>query len=140
MWKSRAIRAGGIACLLVSSVHFWGSRAEAGEVQHPTRVYWGDTHVHSSYSLDANMFGNTQLTPESAYRFAKGETIDVGAGQMVRLARPLDFLVVADHAELLGFLPMIRSRDPEVMRYAAAGRAQQRVRLLPLSDFRHRKK
>ena len=68
------------------------------------------------------MFGNTELTPESAYRFARGEVLDVGAGQKVRLARPLDFLVVADHAELLGFLPMIRSRDPEVMRYAAAGR------------------
>jgi len=63
----------------------------------PNRVYFGDTHMHTSYSADAGMIGNT-LGPDDAYRFAKGETVTSSSGQKARLARPLDFLVVADHA------------------------------------------
>ena len=64
-------------------------------------VYFGDTHVHTSYSADAGMLG-TALGPEEAYRFALGEEVLSSTGQRVRLIRPLDFLVVADHAENLG--------------------------------------
>ena len=68
---------------------------------YPTRVLWGDTHLHTANSLDAAAFGNT-LGPEPAYRFARGEAVVSSSGQPVRLSRPLDFLVVADHAEGLG--------------------------------------
>ena len=68
---------------------------------YPTRVLWGDTHLHTANSLDAAAFGNT-LGPEPAYRFARGEEVVSSSGQPVRLSRPLDFLVVADHAEGLG--------------------------------------
>ena len=64
-------------------------------------VYFGDTHVHTSYSADAGMLGTT-LGPEEASRFARGEEVLSSTGQRVRLIRPLDFLVVADHAENLG--------------------------------------
>ncbi len=64
----------------------------------PTRVLWGDTHLHTANSLDAAAFGNT-LGPEEALRFARGEEIVSSSGQRVKLSRPLDFLVVADHAE-----------------------------------------
>ena len=63
-------------------------------------VYFGDTHVHTSYSADAGMLGTT-LDPEDAYRFALGQEVLSSTGQRVRLIRPLDFLVVADHAENL---------------------------------------
>ncbi|MGH1373469.1 MAG: DUF3604 domain-containing protein [Cellvibrionaceae bacterium] len=68
-----------------------------------TQVYWGDTHLHSNVSPDAFLFGNRTVTPDQAYRFAKGMPV-VNAGNQGRfqLRRPLDFLVIADHAELMG--------------------------------------
>jgi hypothetical protein len=82
---------------------------------YPQRVFWGDTHLHTSYSTDAGMIGCV-LGPEEAYRFARGETVVASSGQRVRLQRPLDFLVVADHAENLGLAPMIADSDPELLR------------------------
>jgi len=76
------------------------------EQGYPDRVYFGDTHLHTSYSTDAGMFG-TRLGPEEAYRFALGEEVTSNTGLRVRLQRPLDFLVVADHSENLGLAPMI---------------------------------
>ena len=67
----------------------------------PTQVYWGDTHLHTGMSMDAGAFG-ARLTPEDAYRFARGEELTSSTGLRVKLSRPLDFLVVADHAENLG--------------------------------------
>ena len=68
---------------------------------YPTQVYWGDTHLHTSNSLDARAFGVT-LGPEQAYRFARGEEVVASHGQPVKLARPLDWLVIADHSDGLG--------------------------------------
>jgi hypothetical protein len=78
-------------------------------------VYWGDTHLHTSYSTDAGMFGNT-LGPEEAYRFARGEEVLTAHGLRARLIRPLDFLVVADHAENLGLAPFIAESNPELLK------------------------
>ena len=78
-------------------------------------VYWGDTHLHTSYSTDSGMLGNT-LGPEEAYRFARGEEVLSAAGMRARLIRPLDFLVVADHAENLGLAPMIAESNPELLK------------------------
>ncbi|MFN0038854.1 MAG: DUF3604 domain-containing protein [Burkholderiales bacterium] len=80
----------------------------------PNRVYFGDTHMHTSYSADAGMVGNT-LGPDEAYRFAKGEVVTSSTGLKTRLARPLDFLVVADHAENLGLAPLLTAKDPTLM-------------------------
>ncbi len=71
-----------------------------------SRPYYGDTHLHTSYSTDAGMLGNT-LGPEDAYRFAKGEQVTSSTGLPVRLQRPYDFLVVSDHSENLGLAPGI---------------------------------
>src|SRR6266567_351157 len=81
----------------------------------PNRVYFGDTHLHTSYSTDAGMIGNT-LGPEEAYRFARGEEVKSSTGLPAKLQRPLDFLVVADHSENLGLAPQIASSDPEVLK------------------------
>jgi hypothetical protein len=64
----------------------------------PTRPLFGDTHLHTAISLDAFGLGN-RLTAEDAYRFALGEEVRSASGQRVRLSRPLDFLVIADHSE-----------------------------------------
>ncbi len=77
-------------------------------------VFWGDTHLHTSYSTDAGMIGTT-LDPADAYRFARGEEITTSTGQPARLIRALDFLVVSDHAENLGLAPMIKEANPDLL-------------------------
>jgi hypothetical protein len=81
----------------------------------PTEVFWGDTHVHSSFSMDANSIGNTRLGPDAAYRFAKGERVEASSGMQAQLLRPLDFLVVSDHSEYMGLLPALRAGDPRIL-------------------------
>ena len=53
------------------------------------RVYWGDLHIHTSLSSDAFTMG-VRAVPDDVYRFAKGATIEHGAGYPVTIARPLD--------------------------------------------------
>ena len=67
----------------------------------PSRVYWGETHLHTGVSLDAGLFGNI-LGHEDAYRFARGEEIKSSTGLPVKLGRPLDWLVIADHSDMMG--------------------------------------
>ena len=67
-------------------------------------AYFGELHLHTAYSLDANVFG-TKVDPRGAYRFAKGEEMEVGrSGIMQRIASPLDFAAVTDHAEGIGLM------------------------------------
>ena len=81
----------------------------------PTKVLWGDTHVHTSNSLDARAVGAT-LGPEEAFRFARGDEVVSSHGERVRLARPLDFLVVADHSDAMGAMNEIIAGNPDLMR------------------------
>jgi len=80
----------------------------------PTRPFFGDTHLHTGFSMDAGAFG-CRLTPRDAYVFAKGKEIAASSGQPVKLSRPLDFLVVADHSDGMGFFPLIVGGDPKIM-------------------------
>ena len=80
----------------------------------PTRVYWGDTHLHTSFSMDAGAFG-ARLGPKDAYVFAKGNEITASSGQRVKLSRPLDFLVVSDHSDNMGFFPQLFAGDPKML-------------------------
>jgi hypothetical protein len=67
-----------------------------------THLYWGDTHLHTSYSVDAYATGNYVTDPDTAFRYARGLPIlHPVTREKIRIERPLDFLVVADHAELL---------------------------------------
>ena len=77
----------------------------------PNQVYFGDTHLHSSWSTDSGMAGGT-LGPDVAYRVSRGETVTSHLGWRVKLIRPLDFIVLADHAENLGLADFIRRSDP----------------------------
>ena len=83
---------------------------------YPDTVYWGDTHLHTSYSLDADLGGALRVTPDQSYAFARGEEVTSSTGQPVRMRRPLDFVVVADHAAYLGLWRKVRENDPLLMR------------------------
>ena len=93
-----------LACFICS---FSGEKTAAADAPAPCAHYhaekqpfFGDLHVHTKYSLDAATQG-TQTTPDQAYRFAKGERLQLVQG-VAQIGRPLDFAMVADHAELLG--------------------------------------
>jgi hypothetical protein len=77
----------------------------------PNQVFFGDTHLHTAFSADAGLVGAT-TTPDDAFRFAKGEEVISSNGIPARLRRPLDFLVVTDHAENLGIPAALTSKDP----------------------------
>jgi Protein of unknown function (DUF3604) len=86
----------------------------AASAGHPTKVFFGDTHLHTSMSMDAGAFGN-RLGVEDAYRFARGEEVMASSGQKAKLTRPLDFLVVADHSDNMGFFPDLFAERPELL-------------------------
>jgi hypothetical protein len=80
----------------------------------PTRPLFGDTHLHTALSFDAGAFG-CRLGPKDAYRFAKGQEVMASSGQRVKLSRPLDFMVVADHSDNMGFFPDFLAGKPELL-------------------------
>ena len=79
----------------------------------PTKVYWGDTHLHTAVSVDAGTMN--RIGQEDAFRFARGEEITTTHGLQAKLSRPLDFLVIADHAEMYGLMPQLLSGDQEIL-------------------------
>jgi hypothetical protein len=81
----------------------------------PDNVFFGDTHLHTSYSTDAGMVGNN-LGPEEAYRISRGEAVKASFGEWVQLKRPLDFVVISDHAEILGLAPAIKEGAPQLQK------------------------
>ena len=126
------MKSAGIAALvltgLVAATNVLGQAPDAPEVTpkgrnyspyptktFPNRVYFGDTHLHTALSTDAGMFG-TRLGADEAYRFARGETVTSNTGLPARLNRPLDFLVVTDHAENLGLATAIAESNPELLK------------------------
>lgn len=78
---------------------------------YPDQVLFGDSHFHTNVSADAGLIG-TKLTVHEGFRFARGEKVVSNTGQPVQLIRPLDFLVVTDHAEFMGLAPMLQTSDP----------------------------
>ncbi|QBY02991.1 DUF3604 domain-containing protein [Thalassotalea sp. HSM 43] len=80
----------------------------------PRNVYWGDSHLHTGLSLDAGLFGNT-VGLDEAYRLAKGEEITSSTGLPVKLARPLDWLIVTDHTDLMGIATDIKSGTDNIL-------------------------
>ncbi|WP_432696086.1 DUF3604 domain-containing protein [Marinobacterium sp. YM272] len=99
--------------LLASMIAALAGAASHTAIAAPTQVFWGDTHLHTSYSGDAFAMGNESVDPDTAYRFARGlPVIHPYNRTRVQLNRPLDFLVVADHAEYMGLMQLVRDKSP----------------------------
>ena len=82
----------------------------------PDRVFWGDTHLHTGLSMDAGLFG-ARLGLEEAYRFARGEEVIASSGQPAKLGRPLDWLVIADHSDGMGFFNDLAAGKPGIIKF-----------------------
>jgi hypothetical protein len=93
---------------------------------YPTRPFFGDTHLHTSFSFDAGAFG-ARLAPRDAYLFAKGNEVTASSGQPAKLSRPLDFLVVTDHSDQMGFFPDLFAAKPAIMADATGKRWNEMI-------------
>lgn len=89
-----------------------GSYSPNADLDQPRLLLWGDTHLHTNMSADANLAATMRMGPDDAFRFARGEPVTADNGMRVRLRRPLDFLVVADHAEYMGVTLGLLADDP----------------------------
>ena len=97
---------------IMLAVGLYGSSQLAYAQKNPLRdVFFGETHIHTSWSFDAYVFGNTLTGPEEAYQFAMGKPIRHPAGYMVQIKRPLDFEAVTDHSEYMGTIRL--ANDPQ---------------------------
>ena len=85
----------------------------------PSHVFWGDTHLHTALSMDAGLFG-ARLGLDDAYRFARGEQVTASSNQPAKLARPLDWLVIADHSDGMGFFNDLAAGDPAILKFDQA--------------------
>ncbi len=90
----------------------------------PTRLLWGDTHLHTGLSVDAGLFG-ARLGLEDAYRFARGEEVVSSTGQPAKLARPLDWLVITDHSDAMGFFQDLATGTENILDYEEGRRWYQ---------------
>ena len=123
----------GVIALLASSVGWESQAQDAGAADkdriaqamskpyspnvkrdYPTRPLFGDTHMHTAASFDAGAFG-ARLGPRDAFRFAQGEEVVSSTGQPVKLSRPLDFMVVADHSDNMGLFPDLYAAKPAIL-------------------------
>ena len=105
------------ALAILMSMTLGATHAQAqssGSGSYPTQAFFGDTHLHTSMSFDAAAYGAT-TTPDDAYRFAKGEKVVATGGMDAQLRKPLDFLVVSDHSENLGWFNMMRAGEAFIM-------------------------
>ena len=89
-------------------------------------AYFGETHIHTSWSFDAYTFGNLKAGPEDAYKFATGQPIEHPAGYEVRITRPLDFMAVTDHAEYVGILPLANDTNSPISKLPIAEKLKVR--------------
>ena len=100
-----------IGVLVVGASAAAGAESNQKTIEYPATPLFGDTHLHSSWSTDAGM-GGASLGPEVAYRASRGERVTSHTGLSFQLDRPLDFVVLADHAENLGLADYLRRSDP----------------------------
>jgi len=80
----------------------------------PSNVYWGESHLHTGLSLDAGLFGCV-LDHDDAYRFARGEEVTSSTGLKAKLSRPLDWIVVTDHSDMMGFATDVKAGPPHIL-------------------------
>jgi hypothetical protein len=105
----------------LSSVYTGKAYSPYAKRSFPERPLWGDSHLHTDLSMDAGLFDN-RLSPYEAYRFARGEQVVSSTGQAVRLSRPLDWLVIADHSDGIGRVGDLAAGKPELLAFEQSSR------------------
>ncbi len=91
------------------------------QMKNPDReAYFGETHVHTSWSLDAWLFGNRITDPGDAYKYFKGEPIKHPLGFEVKIETPLDWAGVTDHSEYVGVIKLANDPNSPISKLPAA--------------------
>src|SRR5882724_933478 len=83
-------------------------------------AYFGETHVHTSWSLDAWLIGNRLTDPGDAYKYFKGEPIKHPLGFEVKIDTPLDWAGVTDHSEYVGVMKLANDPTSPISKLPAA--------------------
>jgi len=111
---------GGLRAATNSSMRSYasGHYSPYADPHYPTRVYWGETHLHTSFSPDAGLVGD-HLDPDAALRVARGEQIQSSTGQPVRLEAPYDWVVISDHSEYMGLPQAFKENNEEILKTAS---------------------
>jgi hypothetical protein len=137
--KSPDTKAGGVAPIATAQAQAPAPAAPATAASpNPDRnAYFGETHLHTSWSVDAWVMGNRQTGPADAYKYAKGETIKHPMGFDIRIDTPLDFMGVTDHSEYVGvtreantpgsYVSKLPEAQPMIMKDPNSQEEQQRV-------------
>ncbi len=99
-------------------------------------AYFGDLHIHTSWSFDAFVF-NVKIDPDDAYRFGKGEAIDHVGGKQIKIKRPLDFMAVTEHAEYMGLYLQLTDEAAGLADSELAGNLRSTDRAKSTEGFYH---
>jgi hypothetical protein len=113
--KEKSMKPALLICTIIALPTFADEYSPPARDAYPDRVLWGDTHLHTHLSTDANAQGNKNMSPADTYTLARGGSVMAHNGMMVKLQRPLDFMVIADHAENLGVANAVQKRDPVLL-------------------------
>lgn len=105
------------AFLLASTILVLAGSAASAQERH---AYFGETHVHTGWSFDAYIFGNTKTTPADAYRYAKGGTIKHPLGYDIKIDTPLDWMGVTDHSEYVGTVALANTPGSDISKLPIA--------------------
>jgi hypothetical protein len=97
-------------------------------------AYFGDLHVHTSWSFDAFIF-NVRTSPDDAYNFGKGQAIPHVGGKPIQMSRPLDFMAVTDHAEYMGIMMQMQDKDNPLAQLEMAKQINDPDRAVSLKAF-----
>ena len=109
------------AALMSVSALVLGLQSQALAQGNPLRdAYFGEAHLHTSYSLDAWLFGNRLTTPGDAYKYFKGEPIKHPLGYDIKIDTPLDFAGVTDHSEYVGVMKLANDPSSPISKLPAA--------------------
>src|ERR1044071_5474717 len=107
-------RVAGLSLMLAAGAAV--TTAFAADTVPDRHLYWGDLHLHTNYSIDAYATGNKTVTPDLAYRFARGIPVEHPTlGTRVKIRRPLDFMAVTDHSIMLGMQVMLDNQNPKLL-------------------------
>src|ERR1700752_3465117 len=108
-------------CTLIAAVLLPAASNAAPAQRNPPRgAYFGETHVHTSWSLDAWLFGDRMTDPGDAYKYFKGETIKAPLGYDIKIDTPLDFAGVTDHSEYVGVVKLANDPNSPISKLPAA--------------------